>query len=134
MLDLDTTNVNKQSEEGYELEVLHPVTNEPTGAKITVRGEQSATVRNFSKRKYNEYKQREAQAKRRGREVEDLTLDEAEELAVESAVIRVISWEGIGASGKPLAFTPENATAVLKEHAWIRDQIVEASQNLANFL
>lgn len=135
MLDLSKLNVNKQSEEGYEFELLHPVTNEPVGAKITIRGEQSSTVRNYSKKKYNEYKLREQQAKRRGREVEELTLDEAEELAVESAVARIIGWSGITEDGKKeLAFSPENAAIVLKEHSWIRDAIMEASQNLANFL
>lgn len=36
---------------------------------------------------------KEAAARRRGKEPEELTLDEAEELAAESAIVRIISWK-----------------------------------------
>lgn len=133
MLDLSKTNLSKAAETGYEFELRIPGTLEATGAFVTVRGDQSPTVKTYGKRKYQEFKMKEQAAKRRGKEVEDLTLDEAEDLAVESAIVRIISWKGITEGGKEVAFTKENAERILKEHTWIREQVMEESSQLLNF-
>lgn len=133
MLDLSKVNLSQAAEAGYEFELRIPGTMEPTGAFVTVRGEQSPTVKNYGKRKYQEFKMKEAAARRRGKEPEELTLDEAEELAVESAIVRIISWKGITEGGKEVPFTKENAERILKEHTWIREQIMEESSQLLNF-
>lgn len=134
MLDLKKTNISQQSESGFEFELKLPEINEPTGAFITVRGEQSPTFRNYQKKKFNEFKQKEQQAKRRGREVEDITLDEAEELSIEACIVRIISWRGIAEGKTEVPFNEENAKRILKEHPWIKDQVQEVSSNLAYFL
>ena len=72
------------------------------------------------------------QAKRKGKET-DMSLEDAEALAVESAVVRVISWKGIAQDGKEVAFTKENATEIFVKHSWIREQIMEQSGDLLNF-
>lgn len=133
MLDLTKTNLSQAAETGYEFEVRLPGTLEATGAFITVRGDQSPTVKTYGKRKYQEFKVREQAAKRRGRDAEDLTLDEAEELAIESAIVRVISWRGITEGGKEVPFTKENAARIFKEHSWIREAVMEESSQLLNF-
>lgn len=133
MLDLTKTNLSQAAETGYEFELRIPGTQEATGAFVTVRGDQSPTVKTYGKRKYQEFKMKEQAAKRRGKEPEDLTLDEAEELAVESAIVRIISWKGIAEAGKDVPFTKENAERILKEHSWIREQIMEESSQLLNF-
>lgn len=133
MLDLKVTNLAESAETGFEFELLLPESKDKTGGFITVRGSQSPTVRNYSKRKWQEYNVKVQQAKRRGKDVEDMTLDEAEDLAVENAINRIISWRGIGEDGKELPFTKENAEQVLRKHTWIREQIMEESDNLLNF-
>ena len=71
-------------------------------------------------------------AKRKGKE-EELTLDEAEEMAIETAIVRVIAWRGITEDGKEVPFTKENAERIFLEHSWIREQISEAADQLLNF-
>lgn len=131
--DLSKNNLSEIAEAGYEFELTLPGTGDPTGAFITVRGNESKTVKAYGRKKYNEYKLREQQAKRRGKDVEDLTLEEAEDLAVESTIVRIIGWRGINDNGKEVVFTPENAAKILKEHSWIREAITEEASNLLNF-
>jgi hypothetical protein len=131
--DLAKHNYTEIAEAGYEFELKLPGTGEGTGVFITVRGDQSKTVKAFGRKKYSEFKLREQQAKRRGKDVDDMTLEEAEELSVESAIVRVISWKNITENGKDVAFTKENAERIFKEYSWIKDQILEESGQLLNF-
>lgn len=132
MLDLSKTNFSKSAEAGYEFEVKLP-TGESTGAFITVRGDQSPTVKNYARKKYNEFKMKEQAARRRGKEVDDMTLEEAEDLAIEAAILRVLSWKGITDGGKELEFNEENASRIFREHTWIREQVSEEASQLLNF-
>lgn len=132
MLDLSKTNFSKAAESGYEFELKLP-TGEATGAFITVRGDQSPTVKNYARKKYNEFKIKEQAARRRGKDPEDMTLEEAEDLAVEAAIVRVIGWRGITEGNKELEFTAENATRIFREHNWIREQVAEEASQLLNF-
>ncbi len=131
--DLAKHNYTEIAEVGYKFELKLPGTGEATGVFITVRGDQSKTVKAFGRKKYSEFKLREQQAKRRGKDVEDMTLEEAEELSVESAVIRVIGWENITENGKDVGFTKENAERIFKEYSWIKDQVMEEAGQLLNF-
>lgn len=133
MLDLKVTNLAESAEAGFEFELLLPESKDKTGGFITVRGSQSPTVRNYSKRKWNEYNVKVQQAKRKGKEAEEMTIDEAEDLAIEKAVNRIIGWRGIGEAGVEIPFTKENAETVLRKHSWIREQVMEESDNLMNF-
>lgn len=131
--DLAKNNYSEIAEEGYEFNLRLPGTNEPTDAFITVRGDQSKTVKAFNRKKVNEWRLKEQQAKRRGKEVEDVSLEEAEELTVETAIVRVISWRGFEEEGKEIPFTKENANRIFTEHSWIRDQVIEESSQILNF-
>lgn len=132
-LDLAKTNLADAADAGYEFEIKLPGTGDPTGAFITVRGEMSKTVKAYARQKFREFQLKEQQAKRRGKQTEDITLEEAEEMAVEAAVVRVISWKGITENGKEVQFTKENAERIFTEHSWIREQVMEESNQLLNF-
>jgi hypothetical protein len=132
MLDLKVQNLTEISEAGYEFELTLPGSGERTGAFVKVRGEQSKTARAYARKKYAEYRQREQVAKRKGRE-DEMSLEDAEDMAVETAVIRIISWRGVGEDGKEVPFTKDNAERILKENSWIREQVLENSNDLLNF-
>ncbi len=132
-LDLAKTNLAEAADAGYEFEIKLPGSGEGTGAFITVRGEMSKTVKAYARQKFREFQLREQQAKRRGKQSEELTLEEAEEMAVEAAVIRVISWRGITENGKEVTFSKETAEKIFTEHSWIREQVMEESNQLLNF-
>lgn len=131
--DLSKNNLSEVAEAGFEFELKFPGTGEGTGAFITVRGDNSKTVKAYARKKFSEFKLREQQAKRRGKELDDMSIEEAEELAIESAIVRVISWRGIEEEGKPVAFTKENAQRIFLEHPWIREQVTEESSQILNF-
>ena len=131
--DLAKHNYTEIAEVGCKFELKLPGTGEGTGVFITVRGDQSKTVKAFGRKKYSEFKLREQQAKRRGKDVDDMTLEEAEELSIESAVIRVIAWENITENGKVVNFTKENAERIFKEYSWIKDAVMEEAGQLLNF-
>ena len=131
--DLAKHNYTEIAEVGYEFELKLPGTGEATGVFITVRGDQSKTVKAFARKKYAEFKLREQQAKRRGKEAEDMTLEEAEELSIESAVVRVIGWKNLTENGKDLPFTKENAERVFKDFSWVKEAVMEESGQLLNF-
>jgi hypothetical protein len=132
MLDLSQKNFSVSAEAGFEFELKLP-TGEATGAFVTVRGEQSKIVKQYGRRKFSEMQMKEQAAKRRGKEVEPMSLDDIEELSVESAIVRIIGWKGITNAGKEVPFSKEAATEILKEHSWIREQVMEESNNLHNF-
>ena len=129
--DLQTQNYSVAAENGYSFNLQLPDGTE-SDAKLTIIGDLSATVQNYSKRKYKEIKSQIDAAKRRGKEWEP-SLDDAESEAIEGCLVRLIGWEGFTEGGKKVEFTKEKATEVLKQHSWIREQIYEESKNVTNF-
>lgn len=130
--DLIKQDFSKAAEQGYTFELVLP-TGAPSGAKLTVLGDMSPTVKMYSRRKFAEWQQKQAIAKRKGKDADDLTLDEAEDMAVESALVRLIGWDGITEDGKAVVFTKEKAETVLKAHAWIREAIMQEASDVTNF-
>ena len=131
-LDLAKTNPSKLAEAGYTFTLCLPDGSE-TDAKLTVRGSNSPVVKQYARKVYQEFKVREQAAKRRGRDVEDLTLDEAEDLAIESAAVRLIGWEGIAEGNKDIAYSKDEALRVLREYPFIRESIMKESDEILNF-
>ena len=131
-LDLAKTNIAAEAESGYEFELLHPATGEGTGGFVKVRGERSRTVQQHARKIVTEMQKREKIAKGKGKDV-DLSIEELEDLSVDRAVVRIISWRGISENGEDIPFTKENATRILKEHSWIKEAVFENSDDLLNF-
>jgi len=131
-LDLSITNIAAQSESGYEFELLHPATGEGTGGFVLIRGEKSRTVQNHARKIVTEMQKREKVAKGKNKEIE-LSIEDYEDMAVDRAIVRIISWRGIQENGQDVPFNRENAERILKEHPWIREAVMEESDNLLNF-
>lgn len=132
MFDLSKNNFAETAEAGYEFQLRLP-TGDLTDAYITVRGDNSKTVKAFNRRKFTEMRQKQQIAKRRGRDEEEFTIEEGEDLAVESAIVRIITWKNIAEKGVEIPFTKENADRILREHPWIREQVMEESSLITNF-
>jgi hypothetical protein len=130
--DLIKQDFSKSAELGYTFELVLP-TGAPSGAKLTILGDMSPTVKAYSRRKFAEYQQKQVMARRKGKDADDLSLEQAEELAVESALVRLTNWEGITEEGKPVLFSKEKAEAVLTAHSWIREAIVQEASDVTNF-
>lgn len=134
-LDLSTFNVSSQSEAGYKMPVLHPVTREPfEGVYITVRGNESPQVQKWVRAKISVRQQDEIRLARMKKTVDPMTVAEAEDYAAEAAAVRVIGWSGLEDGGVPIPFTHEGAIGIFKRETWLRDQVLEASGDLGNFV
>lgn len=131
MLDLSKNDPSKIADVGYEFNVILPDGTE-TDAKITVRGANSPAVKTFSRKVQAELKVREQAAKRKGKD-DDMNMDEAEEMLSRAAAVRVISWKGIAEEGKEIVFSKDEAERVLLKYPFIREQVLEESNNILNF-
>lgn len=133
MFDLQKQDFSKAAESGYTFELKLP-SGSGSGAKLTILGDMSPTVKLYGKRKFQEYQQKQAMARRKGKDMEEMDIDEAEELAVESALVRLVGWEGITDGGASVAFSKEKAKEILTAHSWIREEIIKESGDVLNFL
>lgn len=129
--DIVKTNLSEIAEAGYEFEVKLP-DGSPTDFFITVRGTQSPKVKAFSKKVFNQMQIKEQQAKRKGKDV-DFSLEDAEDMAIESAVVRIVSWKGLEEDGKEIKHSEENAKRIMRELDWVRAQVLEEADIAANF-
>jgi hypothetical protein len=132
MFDLTKNDLSVAAEAGYEFELTLP-TGEPTGAFVTVRGEQSPAVKAYGRKMFNIYQQKQKMAKRKGKDTDDIDLDEAEDMQIETALVRMIGWKGLAEGKTAVEFNPENAKRILRQHPWIREEVMEQSSNLHNF-
>lgn len=131
-MELNLLNLGVQADDGFDLVLQHPITGDDLDGVIRVRGDKSRAVQQFSRKRITEMQKRERVLKGKGKD-ENLTIEELEAMAVESAIVRVISWKNIKKDGEELPFTKENAEVVFKEYDWIRQQVMEASEELRNF-
>lgn len=131
--DIKKTNLAEQAETGYEFEVKLP-DGGSTDFYITVRGNLSHKMKKYSKDLFNKMQMKEIQNKRKGKGEQPIDLDEAEQTLVESAVARIVTWRGLEEDGKVIEPTQENFTKVMLEHDWIRSQVLEQSDDAANFI
>lgn len=134
-LDLSVSNVSQWSEAGHRMELVIPGTYSGSGAFVTIRGTESKIAKTYLRKKFLEYQREElAKARNKSKQKDEVkTIEELEEENTELAITRIISWEGIIDEGKDVPFNSDNARRILTEHSWIRDQILEESNNLANF-
>ena len=131
--DIKKTNLAEQAEAGYEFEVKLP-DGSSTDFYITVRGNLSPKVKKFSKDLFNQLQQKELQAKRKGKADQPVDLDEAEETLIKSAVARIVTWKGLEDGGKVVEPTQENFVRIMTELDWVRKQVLDESDNDANFI
>lgn len=131
--DIKLTNLSEKAEAGYEFEVKLP-DGSSTDFYITVRGNQSPKIKKFSKDLFNKLQIKELQAKRKGKAEQPIDLDEAEQTLIESAAARVITWKGLEDDGKVVEPTPENITRIMEDLDWVRKQVLDESDNDANFI
>ena len=131
--DIKKTNLAEQAEAGHEFEVKLP-DGSSTDFFITVRGSLSPKMKKYSKDLFNKMQMKELQAKRRGKGEQPVDLDEAEATLIESAAARIVTWKGLEEGGKVVEPTPENIKRIMQELDWVRGQVLEESDNAANFI
>lgn len=138
-LDLANLDTGVASDNGAEIELLHPTTNAPLDIFISILGKDSQAFREYVKSETNANIRREAMAKRRGREAPSPTAEDIDEKAVELLVLCSTGWRSgdektLTYKGENLPFTVANAKRIYTEQLWIRRQVDEAIGDLENFM
>lgn len=124
---LDALNLNKRCEQGSEFQYMDENDN-PTGVFLTVIGGHAEKIKSASFAAYDRQARLEAQAKKRGKEVEPKALEEIAEENLKITALRVVAWRGITEE-----CTQENVLRLLRSNALVVRQVIEHSENLANF-
>lgn len=130
--DLKKNNPALTAEAGHEFEVVMP-DGTITPIKIKVRGSHSPKVKEFYRNAFSQMQVKENNAKRRGKEVEPMTIAESEDFAIRSSVLRVISWSGIFEGDKEVIFSPDECTRIMTEYPFIRELVTKESEEVLNF-
>ena len=130
-MELNSVNLAAQAAVGYALELVHPATGDKLGGVITIRGDESKEVQNYNRKRFMELQKRERMNKGKNN---DYTLAEIEDIGIESATVRVMSWKNITKDGIDLEFNKENAEMLFRDYPWIRKQVMEAAEDLSLFL
>lgn len=111
-------------EAGEVLEIVHPVTGEPTGFKIRVAAMDSERVKRVQRVIANNNLRKQNRKP---------TIEEIETNGRKVTAAAIISWEGLERDGKPMDCTPENIAAVIANPLIMR-QIDEFTSDASNFM
>lgn len=133
-VDLASLDTIKACNDGAEIELRHPITNEPLGAFIKVLGKDSDTFREFQRHNFNEYLRNEALAKARGKRAVSKSADDLDDDMMTMLVGCTVGWRDVEYNGEPLVFSAANVRKLYTERPWIRDQVNEAVGDLGNFM
>jgi hypothetical protein len=125
---LESLDICKPCEQGFEFEYISEADSKPSGIFITILGSHAEKVKTWVRRELNRMRQREALMIKKGKD-EIRQIEDDEQFAIESAAIRIIGWRGITQD-----YTPQLAITLCDINPEIRKQVIEKSDELANFI
>ncbi|RYZ33279.1 MAG: hypothetical protein EOO72_14410, partial [Myxococcaceae bacterium] len=105
------------------VDILHPITGQPTGMQVEVAGMDSQRYREATRSIIDKATASTVRASRRARQEasRDMEAD-----ALELLVACTVSWTGVMERGAEVPLTPENARRLYAAHPWLRRQVDEA--------
>jgi hypothetical protein len=147
MFSLQTLDLKKSAEQGFDMKLRNPVDNSVLSAKndkgvlvtptISILGVNSATVQAHDKAQNDKtYARLQFNPRNTSKKKDEpITSDELEKNNIARAVACTVSWENISLDGKTeLTFSEENARELYTKFAWIREQVLADAEDLENFL
>lgn len=131
VIDLANIDTVKGANEGFDVQIYHPATNEDLGIVITVIGKDSDE---FQKITREQTKRRMQKATKGGFRNVTIPVEELEEDSLKLLAACTKSWKGVVENGKAIECTKENAMAIYEKYPWIREQVDTAIGDRANFI
>lgn len=121
-MDLASLDITTKAEDGVEMHLLHPITNEDTGIVMVLRGASSKVVK-------------AALAKYRKVSEDERKSDADKERAASDFLTKcIIEMRGATYNGEPVESTTENIKWFIDKFPWASPQITEFINELENFL
>lgn len=127
--DISDLDVQTYAEEGVEVPIVNPRTNEPTGVVIRVQGAFSSRFRELVARRKRQQALRAKSAVARAVSPSDDDDDTSEVLAEVT-----LGWENVVEHGKPIPFSKAEARRVFEKYPVIRGQVLAAAIDVGNFI
>jgi hypothetical protein len=117
-----------------EIEIVHPVNGAPTGVFFSVLGKDSDTYRGRVRALADEALRKQAFGK-----VQPEKIDDLEKKNIAALVAATVGWRTgdepvVTVKGEKLEFSPANARKVYEALLPVREQVMEALNNLGNFM
>lgn len=132
-MDLSIFDSVTHANEGAELVLLHPITQEETDVKIRLLGSDSDEYRALSKKRF-EQMQRKAKMLKGKNKANEIDLDEAEEQAHDLLARMTVSWEGVEEDGQAVHCSVDNAKMIYGKYPTIREQVEKFIADRSNFI
>lgn len=130
-IDLATIDTVKGANEGFDVEIYHPGTNEDLGIKIHVLGKDSDEFQKVSRA---QTKKRLAKLNKGGFRAGSIPTEEIEQDGLELLAACTVSWSGVVIGGKEVTCSRESAVELYERFPWIREQVDTAIGDRANFI
>lgn len=131
VVDLSSIDTVKGANEGFDVQIYHPGTNEDLGISITVLGKDSDEFQKISRQ---HSKKRMAKITKGGFRGATIPLEEIEQDALELLAAVTKAWKNVVVDGNDLPFTKENAVAIYERFPWIKEQVDVAIGDRSNFI
>ncbi|RKI09711.1 hypothetical protein D7Y15_23330 [Corallococcus sp. AB030] len=112
------------------VDILHPVTGQPTGMQVEVASADSPRYREATRAIIEKAT---ASAPRASRRARPETPRDMEADALELLVACTVSWTGVLEGVAQVPLTPDSARRLFTVHPWLRRQVDEAVQDRASF-
>lgn len=149
----DLADLNTGTEATYALELLHPVTKEPTGLFIEHMSINAPAVQQVARKQSNQVLLKDFQEKRGAKDATPITVEEAERRGVTLLVTASTNWytidrdkagnldpstkkDGFPFGKTRLLFSTDEATKLYSDpgYAWARDQLDKSIGDVGNFI
>jgi hypothetical protein len=131
-VDLAAIDTVKGANEGFDVRIYHPGTNEDLDITINVLGKDSDE---FQKKSREQSKKRMAKMSKGGfRATSTVPVEEIESDGLELLAACTKSWTGVVIEGKAVAFSHEAAVDLYTRFPWIKEQVDTAIGDRANFI
>jgi hypothetical protein len=130
-VDLSSIDTVKGSNDGFDVQIYHPGTNEDLGSTIKVLGKDSDK---FIKVSRGQNKKRMAKMTKGGFRATAIPVEEIEQDSLMLLAACTVGWVGVVVDGKALDFNEDNAVMVYERFPWIREQVDAAMGDRANFI
>ena len=131
-IDLAAIDTVKGANEGFDVQIYHPGTNEDLGITITILGKDSDEFQKVSRA---QSKKRMARlAKGGGFRTNAISVEEIDRDGLELLAACTKSWSGVIIEGKAVDCSKDNAIDLYERFPWIKEQVDTAMGDRANFI
>lgn len=131
-VDLSSIDTVTGSNQGFDVRLYHPGTNEDLDIIISVLGKDSDE---FIKVSRAQSKKRLAKMTKSGfRNTAPVPVEEVEQDGIDLLAACTKKWSGVIVDGKPVECSVENAKMIYERFPWIREQVDTAIGDRANFI